>query len=230
MKLGILSDIHGNLNALMAVLDHCKSEKIEKLIVLGDQMGYYYDVPQVYIELNKWQSIILRGNHEDIFLEYQMMNTEEKHKIHSKYGSSFSFLTSPDLIRTINALKRSHTLRLGNDRVLFIHDNTRADYNLYLYPDTDNKILESELEKEFDYVFVGHSHYSFHFQKEGRHLVNVGSVGQNRKQGGVAEWCIFNTVEKSIFMMKTPYDQKNIVEKIDKYDPNIPYLKAVLNR
>ena len=43
MKLGIFSDIHGNLEALKAVIKSYKSEKINKYICLGDLVGYGAD-------------------------------------------------------------------------------------------------------------------------------------------------------------------------------------------
>ncbi len=36
MKIGVISDIHGNINALEAVLEDLKNKKVEKIICLGD--------------------------------------------------------------------------------------------------------------------------------------------------------------------------------------------------
>ena len=42
MKIAVISDIHGNYDALVEVLKDAKSENIDHLLVLGDIVGYYY--------------------------------------------------------------------------------------------------------------------------------------------------------------------------------------------
>ena len=47
MKVGILSDIHGNSCALDSVCKELKSEGINKIIVTGDLVGYYYNIKNI---------------------------------------------------------------------------------------------------------------------------------------------------------------------------------------
>ena len=42
MKIGIISDIHGNYDALFSVLEKAKKESVDHLLILGDIVGYYY--------------------------------------------------------------------------------------------------------------------------------------------------------------------------------------------
>ena len=64
MKVGIISDIHGNHYALEEVLKVAIREGVEKLLVLGDIVGYYYH-PEIVLEmLYKWSYEIIKGNHE----------------------------------------------------------------------------------------------------------------------------------------------------------------------
>ena len=47
-KIGILSDIHGNYDALEAVLKRAKKEKIDRFIFCGDLIGYYYEPKKMF--------------------------------------------------------------------------------------------------------------------------------------------------------------------------------------
>ena len=66
MRVGVISDIHGNQYALSAVLKTARKEGIEKFLVLGDIVGYYYHPEIVLNMLSEWDYEIIKGNHEII--------------------------------------------------------------------------------------------------------------------------------------------------------------------
>jgi len=81
MKLAILSDIHGNYSAFMEVITVCQKYNIEKLLLLGDQVGYYYESEKIYSELMSWNYLAIRGNHEDILLDYINKDDDFRNRI-----------------------------------------------------------------------------------------------------------------------------------------------------
>jgi len=67
MKYLILSDIHGNLEALQSALLEVKSVKIDKYIVLGDLVGYGASPDEVVSVVRKMNPIVaIRGNHDKV--------------------------------------------------------------------------------------------------------------------------------------------------------------------
>ena len=66
MKYAIISDIHGNLEALEAVLEVCRMEKVDQYVCLGDVVGYNanpkecLDIVRALPELT-----IVKGNHDE---------------------------------------------------------------------------------------------------------------------------------------------------------------------
>ena len=48
MKIAIISDLHGNHYALEEVLKEARTEKIEKILVLGDIVGYYCNPEKIF--------------------------------------------------------------------------------------------------------------------------------------------------------------------------------------
>ncbi|MFO0212044.1 MAG: metallophosphoesterase family protein, partial [Pseudanabaena sp.] len=66
MKIGVLSDIHGNHLALEAVLKEARKLGVEKLLILGDLVGYYYHSVEVLRQLEEWSTEMIGGNHEEM--------------------------------------------------------------------------------------------------------------------------------------------------------------------
>ncbi|OYV02630.1 hypothetical protein CGW93_04555 [candidate division bacterium WOR-3 4484_18] len=64
MKLAILSDIHGNWEAFSAVLEFLDKEKVDKIIILGDIVGYGADPNLCVKKAKEVAEVNLIGNHD----------------------------------------------------------------------------------------------------------------------------------------------------------------------
>ena len=86
MKICILSDIHGNYEALKECVNEAKKLNIRKFFCLGDYVGYYYEPHKCIDLLNKIKAICIKGNHENIFLK--ILNDNKKIEYYKeKYGN-----------------------------------------------------------------------------------------------------------------------------------------------
>jgi predicted phosphodiesterase len=69
MRVGLLSDIHANLQALRTVLERLQQEGVDRLVCLGDVIGYGGD-PEACVALVRERSdLCIRGNHEAAAVE-----------------------------------------------------------------------------------------------------------------------------------------------------------------
>ena len=231
MKIAIFSDIHGNHFALEKVLLEIKKNKIEKLLILGDIVGYYYYPDKVLSMLKNWDYYFIRGNHE-VLLE-KVQNGEIKiSTLTKKYGNGHQFalnrLTNNQLNFLINSPDKKE-LMFNGVKILICH-GSNWDPNCYLYPNTDKDILSRSGESDADFVFVGHSHHPFIHKNINNILINVGSIGQSRVKGGIANWVILNTSNKSFELKETTYNTELLINDIKKLDPNNEYLIEELKR
>lgn len=64
MRYGILSDIHSNLEALTAVLSDVAAERVDRMLCLGDLIGYGADPEACLSALQASQAVCVAGNHE----------------------------------------------------------------------------------------------------------------------------------------------------------------------
>lgn len=231
MKVAVISDIHGNAYALEAVLRAAAKEQVTKLLVLGDLVGYYYHPDRVLDMLGEWDHELIRGNHEDLLLA-MLDGTIEESELRRKYGSGHRMakekLTAQHIERMTNA-KSSHTVTIDNV-VFHMHHGSPRDAGEYLYPDTDENVLRACDDTAADFVLVGHSHYPFVYRNAHSMLINAGAVGQSRTVGGLANWALIHTTNKSVEMKATPYSTIELEKEIAATDPGNAYLSDILKR
>ena len=71
MKLALLSDIHANLQALQACVDHAEQQGANQFALLGDLVGYGGDPGPVMdrvMQLTQAGAVVLQGNHDEMAL------------------------------------------------------------------------------------------------------------------------------------------------------------------
>lgn len=231
MKVAIISDIHGNFEALYAVLKKAKKENVAHLLILGDIVGYYYHPDKVMDLLSKWSFDIIKGNHEKI-LEDLIADSSISETIRLKYGSghkeAIDKLTYKQLC-FLSDLPETKNVQLDETSLLMCHGSPWSN-DFYIYPDCKKGIIEKCDIIGNDFVLIGHSHYSFAIRNTNSILINPGSVGQSRQIGGKASWCIINTDNNCFEFFSTNYNVENLLKEVSEKDPEIKYLKEVLIR
>lgn len=190
MKLAVISDIHGNLEALEKVFLDISKKNVDQIICLGDVVGYG-PKPNECIELileNKIKCV--KGNHDETCTS--LKNIE-----------SFNDSAADAANWTNKTLKENNKKYLedlpntiSKDGMLFVHGSPFDP--LYEYVDR-NKVMSEEYSKEIEQnikekvIFVGHTHRPFNIKKNEYLSINPGSVGQPRDGDSRAAYCLFDT-------------------------------------
>jgi putative phosphoesterase len=231
MKLGVLSDIHGNYYALAEVLKKAKKENVEHLLILGDIVGYYYHPDKILELLSEWSFDLIKGNHE-IILEDMISNPSLRDSIRLKYGSGHQEaiikLTSEQLT-FLRSLPETKSVISNGVSILMCHGSPWSN-DFYIYPDCSREILAKCDSEHHDFVLIGHSHYAFAVNNTNSVLLNPGSVGQSRQEGGKANWAILNTSNMCFQLLSTDYHVDKLINEVNEKDAEITYLREVLIR
>ena len=194
MKIAALGDIHSNHFALEACLDYVEKNKIEYLFFLGD---YVSDCPCPQSTLSllrdaetKFKTVFIRGNREEYMLS-RRDGKEQNWRYGSKYGSLFytyENLTESDL-HWFDSLPISRHIELDGALPFDICHGTMDTSRFLVLPNTKtaDKVLEG---LRSDLLLCAHSHEPFIYSKDGRTMVNGGSVGVSKTRAGHAEFSL----------------------------------------
>ncbi len=218
MSVLVLSDIHGNLSALKAVLRRAEQDyEITACILLGDLVDYGMHSNQVIemIQCMPYEILCsIRGNHEDAVLhrEYARFSSD-RGRDSARYTERILTEASRDyLSKRITAGGQKEFVYNGK-RCLAVHGSKADEYWKSIEP-------EDRLEEYsgYDYVFSGHSHRPHMFERyyaceDSRRrnkkkviFINPGSVGQPRNLNPMAQFVVLDMKKEQINFEKTEYD------------------------
>lgn len=231
MHIAILSDIHANIYALNAVYDDLKNKNVENILVAGDIIGYYYWPKEVVHRLMTDNRVsCISGNHEKI-LSKTLLNRESSIKYKKKYGSGYEICRSQlseNEIEWLLGLPEKLDIKIKDISFTIAHGSLE-DQEKYVYPDVTLDILNDNY-SDSDYTILGHTHYPF-IKSNGDHMIiNPGSVGQPRDISRIASYVLINTENRAITFRRVRFEIDEIISAAKKYDPEVSYLRTVLER
>jgi predicted phosphodiesterase len=242
MKRAIISDIHGNFEALSAVMEKITECNIDEIVCLGDIIGYGPDPLRCLDVVMERCHLTILGNHDQasifdpegfnpvamkaIFWTREQLESDAS----AKGDQRWDFL---------GELPRRH----DEGEFLFVHGSPRDPTNEYVFPEhVYEKDLLAHWMSRFDkYCFQGHTHIPGFFMESGKFvapedsdhffrlgnekcMINVGSVGQPRDENPKACFVELDVDEKTVTYHRVEYDVEKTRQKI--YD--IPQLDNML--
>lgn len=230
MRIGILGDIHGNLEALNAVVAAMRSDGVDHWVQVGDIVGYGPE-PSVCIDVvRELGCTVCMGNHDAAVLgrlDTNYFNNYAKVAVEWTKGQlrpeDFEYLDALPLV----VKEEEYTVVHGT-----LHMPEQFGYVLSPVEAKDSLRLQSSF-----VCFVGHSHVPAIYMERpemdpheldvlylsevetnvrgcGKVLINVGSVGQPRDEDPRAAYALFDTETLSASIRRIDYDIAAVQQKI----------------
>ena len=195
MKIGLLSDAHGNNDAFSRGVAILTRLGATHFYFLGDAIGY---LPSTSVldslkRLGNQVSCIL-GNHEAMVLKGLIDSTQDEIYLLNVVRTK---ITTAHL-NTITSWPISVQKEIDGQKLLFVHGSPEDPTYGYVYPDTDLTGFTSNP----DWVFMGNTHRPFIRQKEGTYYVNIGSCGLPRDDGRYGSVALFDTLARSVRILR----------------------------
>ena len=230
MKIGLLADIHGNAAALEACLLAVEEAGVTDLLVAGDFVGYYFAPDQVLADLDRFDWVGVRGNHEDMLAAWNAGQGREE--IRRRYGSGLAVAAETidaDRIEMLTTLPAYRLIEIEGTRVLLCH-GTPDSTERYVYPNAPDAAFEAFRAEGAGLAVYGHTHYPHQRRLGDLQVVNPGSVGQPRNSVPGAHWALWDTETGEIEPRVEAYDMSALLTECARRDPDLPYLVTVLTR
>ena len=224
-RFAILGDIHANLEALQAVIQHARDQAVTDFICVGDVVGYNADpVACIHIVRDELDAPTVCGNHD----HYCSHDEEELGDFQPLAASAIAW-TRRQLSETDAHWLRDLPMTKGVSGFTLVHSTLDVPERWgYVFDQLD-------AESSFTYqrttlCFHGHTHIPLVFEKRRevvrwqpeeihivpgtKYFVNTGSVGQPRDGDPRSSYIIYDTETKTIAFHRVEYDIATTMEKI----------------
>lgn len=230
MRYLILSDIHSNDEALAAVLARVRRKKFDKVVILGDFVGYGANPNRVVDRIRqiKREKLMIRGNHDKVVVGADSGDLFNSIALFAARWTGEHL--SPANWKYIEALPVGPAIVDGD---FAICHGSPLDEDAYIFSDVDAFLNFQE--GNWKVCFFGHSHIPSIFTLEKsairvevvrgektrivldpkkRYLINPGSIGQPRDRNPHAAYAIFDAKDRIVLFDRVPYDVARAREKI----------------
>jgi diadenosine tetraphosphatase ApaH/serine/threonine PP2A family protein phosphatase len=224
VRYGLFGDVHGNLEALDAVLKALDKERCDQLVCLGDIIGYGAN-PKECLDIVRSRGIVtVAGNHDltatgkfDINAFNSAAREAILYSIARLTPSDQEYLSTLPLINDLEEFAIVHSSPLGpaDFEYIFTVEQASAAFEAAIRPLT----------------FIGHSHVpvvfyqdpgltdftyasEFFLRRRRKIIFNCGSVGQPRDGDPAACYAVFETAVAKIRLERVPYDVDTAAKKI----------------
>ncbi|MCR5350322.1 MAG: metallophosphoesterase [Acholeplasmatales bacterium] len=180
MKVAVISDIHSNYYSLESALKIIDKNNVETIIFNGDlvtDFPYPNKTMDMIMSLkDKYKIVIIKGNREEYI--------EEALGEINCLNSSINY-TKVNLKDEYKEILKNSPYTYQIDDVLFTHANGKNTHELF-YENSENTISYLK-DSKHKLTVVGHSHFPFYKEYEGKMMINTGPLGHLNKEyeGGV---------------------------------------------
>ena len=233
-RTAILSDIHGNLTALNAVMEDLDGQNIDRIVCLGDVIGYGPE-PCACLDKSMEFDFCILGNHDSSALfDPEGFNIAAEQAIFWTRSQIECGNDGPEASRKRMQFICSLPRMKDEGNELFVHGSPRGPTNEYVFPEDTQNI--KKMEKLFSLVshvsFQGHTHVPGIFTTDlrfirpvdtgsgydtsdmtQRFMINVGSVGQPRDGDPRSCYVIYD--QEKVEYRRVAYDIEKTVKLIE---------------
>lgn len=196
MRVAALSDIHGNLPALAAVLAEIEREGVDAIVVAGDTVAGPWPV-EVFDAVVRLDAAIVGGNADRAVLERDVQLGRNPAWCADRLDAH--------RLASIAAWPLTYELDVdGLGRVLVCHSTPKSDEPIYTRITPDEDVAQLFAEVAADVVVCGHTHMQYDRRlSTGLRLVNPGSIGMPYEGAPGAYWAVLGP---DVDMRRTEYD------------------------
>lgn len=222
-KVAVISDVHGNLEALKKVIVDINSRGIEHIICLGDTIGKGTHPNECVDLIREHCSIVLRGNTDRYFTQKNdLEGTSDMNKKRVIWNKNQ--LTEENKTY-LQQLPFCHEMYISGSLIRLFHATPINDD--YIVTNTDSFTIKKQMfypskytvsEKIADIVIYGHIHYQYLDNLFNKTLINAGSVGNSLSiiRDSYFDSSVLETVRAQYVIVEGDFNSR-------KYDENVSF-------
>ncbi len=224
MRYGLISDIHGNLEALETAFASIDRSGVESVICLGDVVGYGANPNGCVDAVRTKCDVVILGNHDSAVVGSTSIESfTRRARISTEW-------TRERLSEKNKEYLEGLPLTWSGDGIFAVHASPLEPME-WRYVLRREHAGEAFRHFEEPVCFVGHSHVPVIFRESGtragapvtdeilldetdRYLINIGSVGQPRDGDARLSWGLYDSEKRIVRLFREEYDHRTASEKI----------------
>ena len=228
MHYAIIGCIHGNRDALEATLEDIRQRGIERVVCLGDVVGFGPDPLECLRLVRERCFISIRGDHDEAMLAGTAGFIPKTARV-LEWTREQIGQTDPSLIAWLDQALDS----FESAGISFVHGSPKSCHE-FLFPSDvrrNRRKLRAAFAATEKVCFCAHTHVPgviveeplawfsareldgyYHYRKGVKALINVGSVGQPRD--GDPRACYLEIKKNEIFWRRVEYDLGGVVDRL----------------
>lgn len=231
MKIAIISDVHGNLEALKSTIKDIEKRNVDRIICLGDIIAKGVHSKECIALIKEKCDIILQGNCDEHFskIHENISDIPEQEQKRIKWNQSlitmedrkyllnlpfcYEFYMSGSLVRLFHA-----TPKVNNKAILNV-DSIDTKYQMFL--PTEKTVTQNVA----DVVIYGHIHHPYMDKIYNKTLINIGSVGNSFDviRNDSKDSNVLETTKAYYFIIEGDYGSKDYTSEISFQFIRVPY-------
>lgn len=205
MKIALISDIHGNLPALEAVLDDLPP--VDSVVCAGDIVGYNPWPAACVDRVREVADVVVQGNHDAAVETPTVFDSNQMARDGIEYAVEN---LSKEQRRWLSDLPESETFADSSFLLVHSHPTIRG---AYVFPH-EFPNLRRHLDN-YRGLVIGHTHIEHTALIDGRLIINPGSVGQPRDSDSRAAYAVLDTEKHSIDCRRVEYDIDRVITRVE---------------
>lgn len=213
MRIGIISDVHSNLEALEKVIEDIDSKDLDKIMCAGDLVGYGASPNKVVSKFRELNINSVKGNH-DKAVKGRAFNFNSTARRALKWTREE---LSEENKKFLENLSEKIEKEINGNKLLMAHGSPQNPINEYVYPrEVSEGWIEINNVSGKDLVILGHTHIPFKKRVKGTLVINPGSVGQPRNREPGAYYSILDLGKENLKaeMVRLDYNIDKPADKI----------------
>jgi len=211
-KIAIISDIHGNISALDAVLEDIAKRGIFRIYCLGDLVGYYCFFNEVVERIKELHIPTIMGNHDNALVNNngEILYSKTCSRILKWQLENININTEMYL----KSLPSSIEFEFAGKLISCLHAGLINPIDEYNYDISEDYLKSNNFTR--DVLITGHTHLiAYKKYYTGQIWLNPGSIGQSRDHDNRASYLIIDD-NFNIDFIRIPYDYMMIVNAMKK--------------
>lgn len=203
-SVAFISDIHGNFPALRSSLERIDTLGVEKVVCLGDIVGFYSMINECIEILQKRKIFCLKGNHDHAaaFAGGVISRSKTCTRVLKQQLSEIK----PEYLNWLKGLNSKAEFDFSFGHTTLVHGGLEDPVDEYLF-DIPMDYFESR-KLNSTYFLYGHTHLPRMAKFRGVTAVNPGSVGQPRDKDPRSSFCIIG--DDGVRFFRVEYDFNEI--------------------